>query len=460
MNDYEYYDEVTRLPPHSTNAEQALLGACLLNPQCLDEICDLLFADDFYSADHKATFEAISQLHFAHLPVDALTVAEKLKQNGLFDQVGGQGFIAGLLDSVASVGSESHYASIIKEKSLRRKLISTSGAIVQDSFNEEKNTDQVLEEAERSIFDVIRGRTAGSFVKISSALQGSIEALEQAYANKGRNLTGISSGFYGFDRLTNGLQRGALNILAARPAMGKSALALNIATHVALREHLPVLIFSLEMSANQLATRMLGALAGVNLQKLIHGSCNPEEWDQLVQAGAKLSGLNIEIDESSFLTIAEARARCRRFAARNDNKLGLVVVDYLQMVGGVRNLDNKVQEIGEVSRGLKGIAREFDVPVLALSQLSRAVEARQDKRPQLSDLRESGAIEQDADVVCFLYRKAYYQEKESQVDPAKQVEIDNTAQLDIAKHRSGPTGIVNLLFRKELTKFENLTTNY
>lgn len=441
-------DVFDRLPPANLEAERAVLGACLLDRETLVDVTEYLLDEDFYDLNHRDVFSAMSDMVRKNRPVDVLTLSDELRNRGIWERLGGQGFLASAVDSLPTAANALYHARIVKEKSLRRRLISSGNAIVRLAYAEDQDVENLLEEAERHVFEVSRRRNEANFKPVGDVLSETFKKIEEAFHREDHSITGITSGFQGVDRLTGGLQRGALNILAARPAMGKTALALNMARHVAVKAQLPVLIFSLEMSASQLVQRMLGAEARVNIHDLITGSFPESEWDKLTRAAGTLTNAPIYIDDSSLLSTMELKARCRRFKAKY-GELGLIVVDYLQLMHSARDIDNKQQEVAEISRGLKAVARELEVPVLSLSQLSRAVESRNDKRPQLSDLRDSGAIEQDADLVAFLYRPDYYN-KDSESG-----ENDGVSYLDIAKHRNGPTGTVNMIFLREYTRFED-----
>lgn len=436
-----------RLPPCSLDAERAVIGACIIDRDALTEVTEVLSPDDFYDLNHRDVFDAICTMVRENRPVDLLTLSTELKDRGLYDKLGGQSFLASVIDSVPTAANADYHARIVHEKSLRRRLISAGNTIVRMAYAEDRQVDDILEEAERLIFEVSKQRNEATFQSVAEIMGPTFKRIEEAYQNEGNTITGIETGFAGLDRITGGLQRGALNIIAARPAMGKTALALNIGTNIALNTKLPVLVFSLEMSASQLVQRLLGSQARINIHDLITGGFAQGDWNKLTQAAGDLTKAPLYIDDSSLLTPAELKARARRFSARH-GALGLIVVDYLQLMSLSRQTDSKQQEVAEISRNLKAIARELNVPVIALSQLSRAVESRTDRRPQLSDLRDSGAIEQDADVVGLLYRESYYAKDEEQ-------QKDSSAKLDIAKHRSGPTGTVNLVFLREYTRFED-----
>jgi replicative DNA helicase len=354
--------------------------------------------------------------------------------------------VAALIDAVATTANAEAYARIVRDKSIHRRLVSAGNQILRLGYAEDRELEDVLDEAERLVFEIASTGASGSVRHVSEVLGVTFEQIERRF-HEGQIVTGVSTGFIDFDRLTGGFQPGSLNIIAARPSMGKTAFALNIAQHAAQEKGVPVLLFSLEMGAEQLAQRLLGAEARVNIHDLRTGNFPEKAWDSLAEAAGRLSQSPIYIDDSSLLTTSDLRARVRRFQARQKDKLGMVVVDYLQLMSWSRRTDSKQQEVSEISRALKGVAREFDIPVVALSQLSRAVESRPDKRPQLSDLRDSGAIEQDADLVCLLFRPGYYEPKSSGQ------ENNPEAEVIVAKHRNGPTGTVDLIFLQEFARF-------
>ncbi|MDY3868626.1 MAG: replicative DNA helicase [Pyramidobacter sp.] len=438
-----------RLPPSNLDAERAVLGACILDRDALVDVIEFLDSDDFYDLNYRDVFSVIAEMVKNNQPVDMLTLCNELERRGLLEKLGGQAFLASIVDSLPTAANAEYHARIVREKALHRRLISAGNAIVRMGYDESKDLNELLEDAERLVFEVSRQRNESSFKLVADLMKDTFEKLEEAFNSENNGITGITSGFSGIDRLTSGLQRGALNIIAARPSMGKTALALNIARNVAVKAGLPVLVFSLEMGAEQLVLRLLGAEARMNLQDLINGTFAQGDWRTLTKAASTLSKAPIYIDDSSLLTTIEMKARSRRFKAKHGD-IGLIVVDYLQLMSASRALDNKQNEVAEISRGLKAIARELDVPVIALSQLSRAVESRNEKTPQLSDLRDSGAIEQDADLVGLLYRDSYYAK-----DPEAQK--DNSASLDIAKNRNGPTDKVRLVFLREYTRFEDMS---
>lgn len=436
-----------RVMPHNLDAERAVLGSCLLDKDAALYVVETLRKEDFYDAVHQLAFEIIADMMQKDKAVDPLTFMEEAKKRGLLERLGGQPFVASLIDTVPTTANVEYHARIVRDKSVHRKMIQVGTYITKLGYAEEVEVDEVLDEAERAVFDVATHGNLVVFKRIGDILNATFRYLEEQFLN-GKVVTGIPSGYIDFDRVTGGFQPGSLTILAARPSMGKTALALNIAQHVAIEQETPVLIFSLEMGAEQLLQRLLAAEARVNIHDMRTGTFPQGDWDILSDAAGKLATAPIYIDDSSFLSTLDLRARARRFKAQHDN-LGLIIVDYLQLMSLARRVENKQQEVAEISRSLKGVARELNVPVLALSQLSRAVEQRQDKKPQLADLRDSGAIEQDADLVVFLYRKGYYEADK---------EENNVAELIVAKHRNGPTGTIQLLFMKEYTRFENLAS--
>ncbi|ADE57534.1 MULTISPECIES: replicative DNA helicase [Aminobacterium] len=442
-----------RVPPSSLEAERAVLGACLVDREALNMVMETLVPDDFYDLNHRLAFDIICDMAQRDKPVDALTFLEESTKRELVEKIGGQPFIAGLVNGVTTTANAEYYALIVKDKSIHRRLISAGNTIVHLGYSEEREVDEILEEAEKAVFEIAQKRNRTNFRPISDVLGKTFQIIETQYRKSDQDVTGFSTGFYQFDRMTGGLQPGSLNIIAARPSMGKTALALNIAQYGGVERKEPILIFSLEMSAEQLVQRMLGSEAKVNIHDIRNGSFAEKDWEKLADAAGRLSQAPLFIDDSSMLSTLEFRARARRFKSRFEN-LGLIVVDYLQLMSFARRIDSKQQEVAEISRALKGVARELDVPVIALSQLSRAVEQRNEKMPQLSDLRDSGAIEQDADLVMLLYRPGYYD------TAASPEEEDNRATIRIAKHRNGPTGDVNLVFLKEYTRFVNVERTF
>ena len=441
-------DEVfDRLPPSNLEAERAVLGSCLLDRDALVDVTELLSPDDFYDLNYRDVYNVILDMTQRSKPVDMLTLSAELSDRGLLEKLGGQSFLAAIVDSTPTAANAEYHARIVRDKAVRRRLISAGNAITRMGYEEGKDLSELLEDAERLVFEVSKTRNESNFKSLAEVMKPTFDKIQEAFAREDNSLTGIDTGFFGINRLTSGLQRGALNIIAARPSMGKTALAMNIARNVAVKTKLPVLVFSLEMGAEQLAMRLLSAESRINLQDLFNGTFGNNDWRTLQEAASTLIEAPLYIDDSSVLTTIEMKARSRRFKAKH-GELGLIVVDYLQLMSASRTMDNKQNEVAEISRGLKAIARELEVPVIALSQLSRAVESRNEKTPQLSDLRDSGAIEQDADLVALLYRDSYYAKDQD-------ARNDSSASLDIAKNRNGPTDKVPLVFLRQYTRFED-----
>ncbi|MBZ8140597.1 replicative DNA helicase [Rubrivivax gelatinosus] len=446
-------DEVARLrvPPHSNEAEQSVLGGLLIDNLSWDRAADLLTDSDFYRFEHKLIFSAIAGLVNQSKPADVITVFEQLQSLGKADDCGGLGYLNALAQSVPSAANMRRYAEIVRERAILRKLIAASDEIATNAFNPQgRPVSTILDEAEGKIFKIGEegSRQKQGFQGIDKLVVDLIDRVQELHDNGAEEVTGVRTGFFDMDRMTAGLQKGDLIVLAARPSMGKTAFALNIAENVAVAEGLPVLVYSMEMGASQLALRLVGSLGRIDQQNLRTGRLRTEEWERLTEAVDKLGRVQLFIDETPALTAPELRARARRMA-RQYGQLGLIVIDYLQLMSGSSssNGENRATEIGEISRGLKALAKELQCPVIALSQLNRSVETRTDKRPMMSDLRESGAIEQDADIIMFIYRDEYYN-KDSK-DPG-------VAEVIIGKQRNGPVGTVRLAFLKPLTKFENL----
>ena len=435
-----------KLPPQSLEAEMATLGAMLIDENIIPEILEFVDSNAFYKDEHKAIFSVIVSLFDARKKVDILTVSEELNKKKMLDKVGGSAYLTTLADFVPTSANAAHYARIVKEKSILRFLINSANQISSLVYKEEDDVNSILDKAEKMIFEISDHRVEGSYVHIKDVIKDGIELIESLYHKKS-HVTGIATGFKKFDVKTAGLQKGDLIIVAARPSMGKSALAVSIAEHVALVEKMPVAFFSVEMSKEQLMQRFLCSQAKVDIHKLRTGFLAPSEWPILTSAAGKLSEAPIYIDDTPAINIFALRAKARRLKAHQN--IQLVIIDYLQMLRGVRRGDSRQQEISEISQSLKALAKELKVPVIAVSQLSRAVETRNDRRPQLSDLRESGAIEQDADVVALLLREEYYNPES---------EHKGEAEVIIAKQRNGPTGSVFLGFIKEYMKFVNLSS--
>src|SRR5512138_2513378 len=448
-------DDVARLrvPPHSIEAEQSVLGGLLLDNLAWDRAADLLNESDFYRYEHRQIYGAIGALVGANKPADVVTVHEHLQSLGRADDCGGLVYLNALAQSVPSAANLRRYAEIVRERAVLRKLIGASDEIATQAFNPQgKPVAQILDEAETRIFQIGEegARTRQGFIGMDKLVVELIDRVTELHENGAEEVTGVRTGFYDLDRYTAGLQKGDLIVLAARPSMGKTAFALNIAEHVAAREELPVLVFSMEMGASQLAVRMVGSLGRIDQQHLRTGALKDDEWTRLTEAVDQLGKVSLYIDETPALNPAELRARARRMARQFGGTLGLIVVDYLQLMSGSSGSDeNRATELGEISRGLKALAKELQCPVMALSQLNRSVETRNDKRPLMSDLRESGAIEQDADVIMFIYRDDYYN---------KESKEPGVAEIIIGKQRNGPVGTIKLTFLKPLTRFDNLAT--
>ncbi|NLX70678.1 MAG: replicative DNA helicase [Clostridiales bacterium] len=432
-----------RIPPHNIEAEQSVLGSMLIDIESVSEASGTLSGQDFYSEAHKEIFEAMLDIHERGEPVDLVTLVEELRQRGTLDSVGGVSYISDLSMAVPSTANVKYYIRIVEEKSILRQLIAASNEIIKESYEASEELDVILDSAEKKIFDISQRQNTNYFEPIKDILIETYARIEELSKNKGQ-IIGLPTGFHDFDQKTSGLQPSDLVLVAARPSMGKTSFVLNIAQYVALRKKVPVAIFSLEMAKEQLVQRMLSAEANVELQKIRTGDLTEEDWLKLVKAAGPLSQAPIYIDDSADVSVMEIRSKARRLKLEKD--LGLVVIDYLQLMSGRGRAENRQQEISEISRSLKALARELKVPVIALSQLSRAPEARTQHRPMLSDLRESGAIEQDADMVTFIYRDEYYN---------PDTEKKNIAEIIIAKQRNGPTGTVELVWLGEYTKFAN-----
>ncbi len=435
---------INKIPPQNIDAEQSVLGAMLLNKEAVYKVMEILSPDDFYRDSHKLIYQAILQLVDKETPLDMITVSEQLRHNGTLEQVGGVSYIATLASIVPTAANVEHYARIVEEKALLRTLIQLSNRVSTMGYEGNEDVTSMLDAVEQSLSELANRRQTSAFTPINEVLIKTFEQVEQMAQNKG-NITGVPTGFVDFDKLTCGLQKSDLIILAARPSMGKTTLGLMMALNAAVRAKIPVAIFSLEMSKEQLVQRMLCAEAMVDQHKLRTGFLEQEDWNRLTEVAGYLADAPIYIDDTASISIRELRAKARRL--QGEKGLGLIVIDYLQLMQGSRRIESRQQEIAEISRSLKGIAKELNVPVIALSQLSRAVEQRQDKKPIMSDLRESGSIEQDADLVMFIYRDEYYNPESDK---------KGIAEIIIAKQRNGPIGSVELGFFKEYTKFVNL----
>jgi len=438
-----------RIPPQSIEAEQAVLGAVFLDPAALTLASEMLIPEDFYRAAHQKIFHAMLRVADKGEPVDLVTVTAELAASEQLEEIGGVSYLSELADAVPTAANVEYYARIVEEKSVLRRLIRTATSIAQDGYTREDEVDLLLDEAEQKIMEVSQRKHSGAFKNIKDILVQTYDNIEMLH-NRNGEITGIPTGFTELDRMTSGFQRSDLIIVAARPSVGKTAFALNIAQNVATKTTENVAIFSLEMSAQQLVMRMLCAEGNINAQNLRTGKLTPEDWGKLTMAMGSLSNAGIYIDDTPSIRVSDIRAKCRRL--KQESGLGMIVIDYLQLIqGSGRSKENRQQEVSEISRSLKALARELEVPVIALSQLSRSVEQRQDKRPMMSDIRESGSIEQDADIVAFLYRDDYYN---------KDSENKNIIEIIIAKQRNGPVGTVQLAFIKEYNKFVNLERRF
>jgi replicative DNA helicase len=438
--------DVLRVPPHSIEAEQSVLGGLMLVGEAWDQVADRLVEEDFYRREHRLIFRAIGQLAGAGQPCDAVTLGEWFERHGETANVGGVAYLAELANNTPSAANIAAYADIVRDKSVLRKLIEAGTQIAGDGFNPEgRGTPEILETAEQRVFKIAEAGARGrkQVVPVRQSVKEAVELLAQRYANRGQ-LNGLTTGFKDLDDLTSGMQRQDLVIVAGRPSMGKTAFALNIAEAVAMRAKQPVLVFSMEMSASQLAFRLISSMGRINQKDLRSGELAEEEWPRVSQAASLLSESKIFIDDTPALSPGELRSRARRMM--REHGLGLVVIDYLQLMQVPGNKENRATEISEISRNLKAMAKELDVPVIALSQLNRALEQRNDKRPVMSDLRESGAIEQDADLILFIYRDEVYN---------KESNHKGIAEIIIGKQRNGPIDTVKLTFLGQYTKFEN-----
>lgn len=435
-----------KVPPQNLDAEQSVLGGIMLDNQALNSALEILDADDFYSEAHRKIFSAIIELYNKSEPCDIITLSNILKNRTQLDQAGGISYLSALSDSVPSAANISHYAKIVKEKSILRKLIGTATEILHKSYTSSSDIDTVLDEAEHAIFEISENKIRPTFSPFKDLIKDSVKTIEKLYERK-ELVTGVPTGFEKLDDITSGLQKSDLVIIAGRPSMGKTAFAMNIAQYAALEAGIPVAIFSLEMSKEQLALRMLSSEARVDSQRIRRGFLGEADWPKLITAAGRLSEALIFIDDSPAISALEMKAKARRL--KSEVNLGLIILDYLQLMRGGGYKDSREQEISEISRSLKTLAKELNVPVIALSQLNRKVEDRTNKRPQMADLRDSGAIEQDADLIAFIYRDEVYDKSEE--NPEK-----GMAEIIVGKQRNGPTGMVKLAFQDKFARFENL----
>ena len=439
-------DNLRKVPPQNLEAESSVLGGILLENEAINRVLEVLTTDDFYRESHRKIFRAMIELYDRSEPVDLITLSDCLKAKGDLEAVGGSAYLASLANAIPTSANIHHYARIVREKAIRRYLISAATTIATRGFEDQENVDEFLDEAEKIIFDISEKRVRTSFVMVGEMIRDSIKMVERLYERK-ELVTGVPSGYKDLDRLTAGFQPSDLIVVAGRPSMGKTALCLNIATHAAFGGT-GVALFSLEMAKEQLVLRMLCSEARIDHSRVRSGYLADREFPALVMAAGKLAEIPIYIDDTPAISVLELRAKARRLVRDREKKIGLIIVDYLQLMRGARTASNREQEISDISRSMKALAKELSVPVIAISQLNRRVEDRGDKRPMMADLRESGAIEQDADLIAFVFREVVYNEN---------VDDPNVAEIIVSKQRNGPTGTVRLTFFKEFTRFENYT---
>ncbi len=434
-----------KMLPQSLEAEQAVLAAMFNDRDAILEAIPLLKESDFYRHDHGVLFATMRKMNEQNVPVDLVTITAQLDKDGNLEKAGGIAYVAQIANSIGNAANVAYYANIVKEKAVLRDLISIASNISNRSYDDTEDTEKILDDAERMVLEISQKRTRSGLTPVAEVIDQSLSHLE-ILSQKKEGLTGLTSGFVDLDRMTSGWQKSDFIILAARPAMGKTALALNMAQNAAMATKQPVAIFSLEMSKEQLVNRMISSLAEIDQQTLRNGRIYGDDWIRLVNAVAPLGEAPVYIDDTPAISVREVRAKARRL--KTEQGLGLIIIDYLQLMGSTGRIESRQQEVSQISRSLKALARELDIPIIALSQLSRSVEQGQEKKPSLSHLRESGSLEQDADIVMFIYRDEYYNE-----DSDKK----GQAEIIIAKHRNGATGSVDLSFRKEFTKFGNLS---
>lgn len=433
-----------KIPPHNIEAEQSVLGAMLLNNDLIPDVVEILSVNDFYRKDHAAIYGIMVDLFNKNMPIDVVTVTDKLSLSGIIEKVGGIQYIASLADMVPIASNARQYAAIVSEKSLQRRLINAAAEISATAYEPDGEVSDVLEMSEKIIFNIAQNRSLKSYVPVKDVLNDVFIKLENLY-NSPESFSGIPTGFIDLDNKLSGLHKSDLILVASRPAMGKTAFMLNIAQYISIKKNIPVALFNLEMSKEQLVQRILSSEAKVENEKLKTGKLADQDWTKLASVLGPISEAPMYFDDSTDVSIASIRAKCRKM--KLEKNIGLVIIDYLQLMQG-KGKENRVQEVSEISRSLKLMARELDIPIIVGSQLSRAVESRNDKRPMLSDLRDSGAIEQDADIVMFLYREDYYN---------PETEFKNISEIIIAKHRNGSVGTIKLMFQPESTTFKNLT---
>jgi len=435
---------IKKVPPHSAEAEQSVIGSMIMDKDAIVTASEILTDEDFYNHQYAVMFDAMITLFNEGKPVDLITLQNKLKENDVPQEAISLEFIRDVIAAVPTSANVKYYANIVAEKATLRRLIKVTESITNECYLDKENVETILEQTEKKVFDIIQNKGGGEFVSIRDVVIQSLENIESAAKNKG-SVTGIPTGFYDLDYKTAGLQPSDLILVAARPSMGKTAFVLNIAEYVAVKSGVTTAIFSLEMSKVQLVNRIISMNSKVDSQSIRSGELKDDDWVKLVESARVIGNSGLIIDDTPGISISELRSKCRKF--KLENNLGLVIIDYLQLMSGSKKSESRQQEISDISRGLKALAREINAPVIALSQLSRAVEQRPDKRPMLSDLRESGAIEQDADVVMFIYRDDYYN---------RDSEEAGVSEIIIGKQRNGPTGTVKLAWLSQFTKFANL----
>lgn len=439
---------IKKILPHSIEAEQSVIGSMIMDRDAITSASEILYPEDFYQSQYSVLFEAMVELYNEGKPVDLVTLQNQLKEKEVPPELCSVEFIRSLLAAVPTSANAKYYANIVKEKAVLRRLIKVCEGISNECYLSKEPVDAILEDTEKKVFDVVQNKSAGDFVSIKEIVLKSLESIEAASKSKG-SVTGIATGFYDLDYKTAGLQPSDLVLIAARPSMGKTAFVLNVAEYVAVKSNVTTAIFSLEMSKDQLVKRMLAMNSKVDSQSIRSGELKDDDWMKLVESVKTVGNSQLIIDDTPGISIAELRSKCRKY--KLEHNLGLVIIDYLQLMTGNRRSESRQQEVSDISRSLKALAREINAPIIALSQLSRAVEQRPDKRPMLSDLRESGAIEQDADVVMFIYRDDYYNHD---------TEEPGVAEIIIGKQRNGPTGTVKLGWQAQFTKFVNIERNY
>ena len=438
-----------RVLPNNLEAEESVLGACFLSKYALQKATESLLPESFYSDKNAKIFSTLIELQEKNIPIDLTTITSELKKKKELTEAGGVEYLSEIVNYVPTAANADYYIKIVEESSILRGLIQTAEDIAQEGYSSEETVNEILDNSEKKILNIVKRRSANEFRTIKEVLAKTQSDLEKLSENKGE-ITGLATGWYDFDKITTGLHPNEFIIIAARPAVGKTAFALNLATHVAMTQNKSVAVFNLEMSAEQLAMRIIASVGQLDGFKLKTGNLLNQDWKRINEASAQLANTNLVIDDTPGITIGEIRAKCRRIAS-SEKGLSLVVIDYLQLISGGRNYgSNRQQEVSDISRSLKTLAMELEVPVIALSQLSRGVESREDKRPMMSDLRESGSIEQDADIVMFLYRDDYYNKE------ARTEDNNSIIEINIAKHRSGPTATIELLFKKNTQTFLNL----